>query len=79
MSKPRFHRRTAVEIQQLDVEAARKALYPSIGIESMVGYQTFDVAKLVNTPYSLLLQSVDERSDEYFSDVSFPIDPDSSN
>ncbi len=38
----------------LDVEAARKAYYPSIGIESVVGYQSFDVTKLVNTPDSLL-------------------------
>ena len=39
----------------LDVDAARKAFYPSIGIESVVGFQTFDLAKLVNTPDSLLL------------------------
>ncbi len=38
----------------LDVEAARKAFYPSIGIESVVGYQSFDATKLVNTPDSLL-------------------------
>lgn len=38
----------------LDVEAARKAFYPSLGIESVVGYQSFDVTKLVNTPDSLL-------------------------
>lgn len=39
----------------LEVEAARKAFYPSIGIESVVGYQSFDVTKLLNTPDSLLL------------------------
>lgn len=39
----------------LDVLAARKAFYPSIGIESVVGYQSFDVTKLLNTPDSLLL------------------------
>lgn len=38
----------------LDVKAARAAFYPSIGIESVVGYQSFDVTKLVNTPDSLL-------------------------
>lgn len=38
----------------LDVEAARKAFYPSIGLEAVVGYQSFDAAKLVNTPDSLL-------------------------
>lgn len=38
----------------LDVEAARAAFYPSLGIESVVGYQSFDATKLVNTPDSLL-------------------------
>lgn len=38
----------------LDVKAARAAFYPSLGIESVVGYQSFDVTKLVNTPDSLL-------------------------
>jgi multidrug efflux system outer membrane protein len=38
----------------LDVQAARKAFYPSIGIEAVVGYQSFDATKLVNTPDSLL-------------------------
>ncbi len=38
----------------LDVEAARKAFYPSLGIESVVGYQSYDLTKLVNTPDSLL-------------------------
>ncbi len=38
----------------LDVDAARKAFYPSIGIEAVVGYQTFDAAKLVSTPDSIL-------------------------
>lgn len=39
----------------LDVEAARKAFYPSLGIEAVVGYQSFDATKLINTPDSLLL------------------------
>ena len=38
----------------LEVEAARKAFYPTLGIESVVGYQSFDATKLVNTPDSLL-------------------------
>lgn len=38
----------------LDVEAARKAFYPTLGIEAVVGYQSFDATKLVNTPDSLL-------------------------
>lgn len=38
----------------LDVDAARKAFYPSLGIESLVGYQSFDATKLINTPDSLL-------------------------
>jgi outer membrane protein TolC len=43
-----------LEAAGLDVEAARKAFYPSLGIESVVGYQSFDATKLVNTPDSLL-------------------------
>jgi multidrug efflux system outer membrane protein len=39
----------------LDVFAAKKAFYPSIGIEAVVGFQSFDAAKLLNTPDSLLL------------------------
>jgi NodT family efflux transporter outer membrane factor (OMF) lipoprotein len=39
----------------LDVQAARKAFYPAIGIEAVVGYQSYDLTKLVNTPDSLLL------------------------
>ncbi len=42
----------------LDVEAARKAFYPSLGIEAVVGYQSYDLTKLVNTPDSLLLGMV---------------------
>ena len=38
----------------LDVEAARKAFYPSLGIEAVVGYQSYDLTKLVDTPDSLL-------------------------
>ncbi len=39
----------------LDVVAARKAFYPSLGIEAVVGFQSMDLTKLVNTPDSLLL------------------------
>lgn len=42
----------------LDVVAARKAFYPSLGIESVVGYQSFDATKLINTPDSLLFTLV---------------------
>lgn len=42
----------------LDVEAARKAFYPTLGIESVVGYQSYDLTKLVNTPDSLLFDIV---------------------
>lgn len=38
----------------LDVQAARKAFYPTLGIEAVIGYQSFDATKLVNTPDSLL-------------------------
>jgi NodT family efflux transporter outer membrane factor (OMF) lipoprotein len=38
----------------LDVQAARKAFYPSLGIESVIGYQSYDLTKLINTPDSLL-------------------------
>src|SRR5690606_33223841 len=38
----------------LDVEAARAAFYPSLGIEAVVGYQSYAATKLVNTPDSLL-------------------------
>jgi outer membrane protein TolC len=50
-------RRAELELSAagLDVEAARKAFYPSIGIEAVVGYQSFDATKLLNTPDSLLL------------------------
>ncbi len=40
----------------LDVEAARKAFYPSLGIEAVVGYQSYGLTKLVNTPDSLLFE-----------------------
>jgi NodT family efflux transporter outer membrane factor (OMF) lipoprotein len=38
----------------LDVQAARKAFYPALGIGAVVGYQSSDLTKLVNTPDSLL-------------------------
>ncbi|MEZ5355016.1 MAG: efflux transporter outer membrane subunit [Bryobacteraceae bacterium] len=42
----------------LDVQAARKAFYPSLGIEAVIGYQSFDLTKLVNTPDSLLFDAI---------------------
>lgn len=39
---------------KLDVAAARAAFYPSVGIDAVVGYQSFDFTKLVKTPDSLL-------------------------
>jgi outer membrane protein, multidrug efflux system len=38
----------------LDVQAARKAFYPSLGIEQVIGFQSYDLTKLINTPDSLL-------------------------
>jgi NodT family efflux transporter outer membrane factor (OMF) lipoprotein len=38
----------------LDVQAARKAFYPALGIEAVIGYQSSDLTKLVDTPDSLL-------------------------
>lgn len=38
----------------LDVQAAKAAFYPSLGIESVIGFQSYDVTKLVSTPDSLL-------------------------
>lgn len=38
----------------LDVSAARAAFYPRLGIEGVIGYQSFDLTKLVRTPDSLL-------------------------
>lgn len=43
-----------LEAAGLDVDAARKAFYPTLGIEAVVGYQSYDLTKLVNTPDSLL-------------------------
>lgn len=37
----------------LDVEAARKAFYPSLGIDAVVGFQSYDILKLLSTPDSL--------------------------
>jgi NodT family efflux transporter outer membrane factor (OMF) lipoprotein len=39
---------------ELDVSAARAAFYPTLGIEGVVGYESFDITKLVDTPDSLL-------------------------
>jgi outer membrane protein, multidrug efflux system len=49
-------RRAELELlaAKFDVSAARAAFYPSVGIDSVIGYQSFDVTKLVNTPDSLL-------------------------
>ncbi len=43
-----------LEAAQLDVSAARAAFYPTLGIEGVIGYQSYDITKLVNTPDSLL-------------------------
>ncbi|MEZ5403992.1 MAG: efflux transporter outer membrane subunit [Bryobacteraceae bacterium] len=42
----------------LEVEAARKAFYPTLGIEQVIGYQSYNLTKLVNTPDSLLFDIV---------------------
>lgn len=42
----------------LDVQAARKAFYPALGIGATVGYQSYDLTKLVNTPDSLLFSTL---------------------
>lgn len=39
---------------RLDVSAARAAFYPSLGIEGVVGYESYDARRLFNTPDSLL-------------------------
>lgn len=38
----------------LDVSAARAAFYPSLGIDGVIGFQSYDLTKLVTTPDSLL-------------------------
>ncbi len=39
---------------ELDVAAARAAFYPRLGIEGVIGYQSYDLTKLIDTPDSLL-------------------------
>lgn len=43
-----------LEAAKLDVGVARANFYPSISIEAGLGYQSFNIAHLVNTPESLL-------------------------
>ncbi len=38
----------------LDVQAARAAFYPSLGIDGTIGFQSFDITQLLRTPDSLL-------------------------
>jgi NodT family efflux transporter outer membrane factor (OMF) lipoprotein len=38
----------------LDVDAARAAFYPSIGIDAELGYRSFNLTRLIDTPDSLL-------------------------
>jgi NodT family efflux transporter outer membrane factor (OMF) lipoprotein len=44
----------ALRAARLDVSAARAAFYPTLGIEGVIGYESFDITKLVDTPDSLL-------------------------
>lgn len=46
--------RLQVEAAKLDVEVAKAAFYPSLSIDAGVGYESFNVAHLVQTPESLL-------------------------
>jgi outer membrane protein TolC len=39
---------------ELDVSAARAAFYPTLGIEGVIGYESYDITKLIDTPDSLL-------------------------
>jgi NodT family efflux transporter outer membrane factor (OMF) lipoprotein len=43
-----------LEAAGLEVEAARKAFYPALGIHSALGYEAYDLTRLVATPDSLL-------------------------
>jgi outer membrane protein, multidrug efflux system len=49
-------RRAELELRaaQLDVSAARARFYPSLHLDGRLGYQSFDVTRLVNTPDSVL-------------------------
>lgn len=43
----------AMEAAKLDVKAARAAFYPSLGIEAGVGWESFSLSRLLETPESL--------------------------
>lgn len=43
-----------LEANKLDVQVAKASFYPRLGIGANIGYQSFDVTKLVATPASLL-------------------------
>lgn len=45
--------RLELEATKLDVEAAKAAFYPSLGIDVGVGYEAFNAAHLIATPASL--------------------------
>lgn len=49
-------RRAELELQAagLDVSAARAAFYPSIGLDAVVGFESYDAVRLIQTPDSLL-------------------------
>lgn len=49
-------RQAALELEasKLDVKAAKAAFYPSLSIDAGVGYQSFNLAHLVETPASLV-------------------------
>jgi multidrug efflux system outer membrane protein len=43
-----------LEAAQLDVKSAKAAFYPSLSLDAGIGYESFNIAHLVNTPASLL-------------------------
>lgn len=49
-------RRAELELRaaELDVKAARARFYPSLSLEAGVGYESYDIRKLFNTPGSIL-------------------------
>lgn len=49
-------RRAELELRaaELDVRAARARFYPTLRLEAGIGYQSFDITRLLNTPDSLL-------------------------
>lgn len=47
-----------MEAAQLDVSAARARFFPALSLEGGVGYQSFDVVRLLDTPASLIANIV---------------------